>query len=513
MSTAVPNPNRWRAFALVGTAFFMTILDAAIANVALPTIGRELEFSNPEDLQWVVTAYAIMYGGFLLLGGRAADLLGRRSVFMAGLTLFTVASLVCGLSESDTMLIVARAVQGLGAAITAPAALSIVMNLFPEGKERNAALGIWGALAGMGSAVGLLFGGILTEYAGWEWIFFVNVPVGAVVLFLAARLVPESKLEGVRRHYDVLGAVLVTASLVVLVYAVSQAPEVGWGTFQTLGLIVLAIAGILAFLVWESRAADPLVPLRIFRIRTVAGANSVGLLVGASVYSLFVLSTLYFQTLLGWSAIKTGLVFLINAVASIAGAMLTEVLIPRLGPRIVMASGMSLIGLGLLCFTQVEATDSFWWPILPGLILTGFGVTLSFIPVSITALSGVDPREGGLASGLIETNQSMGGALGLAIAVSIFATRTETLLGEGDNPADALTGGFSIAYLVTALVAFGGAAAALLVLRGVHIETRAPEGERTATSSFSVNRNTTDSLSVAMLLGQTQSDRPTSEPR
>ena len=348
------------------------------------------------------------------------------------------------------------------------------MTLFPEGKERNQALGIWGALAGMGSAVGLLLGGILTEYAGWEWIFFVNVPVGVVVFLLALRIVPESRAEGPRRSYDALGAVLVTASLVVLVYSISQAPDVGWGTFRTLGLIVLAVAGLAGFFLWESRAADPLVPLRILRVRTVAGANTVGLLVGASVYSLFVLSTLYFQTLLGWSALKTGLVFLINAVASIAGAMLTEVLIPRLGPKIVMATGMSLIGLGLLCFTQVESTGSFWWPILPGLILTGFGVTLSFIPVSITALSGVDQREGGLASGLIETNQSMGGALGLAVAVSIFSTHAATLLANGDSAADALTGGFSLAYLVTALVAFAGAAAALIVLRGVRIETRPP---------------------------------------
>jgi MFS family permease len=360
----------------------------------------------------------------------------------------------------------------------------------------------------MGSAVGLLLGGIIVEYAGWEWIFFINVPVGAVVLLLALRLVPESRLEGARRHYDVAGAVLVTGSLVVLVYAISQAPEVGWGTFQTLGLIALAIAGLAAFFVWEGRTTDPLMPLRILRVRTVAGANTVGLLVGASVYSLFVLSTLYFQQLLGWSALKTGLVFLINAVASIAGAMLTEVLIPRLGPRIVMALGMSLLGLGLLCFTQVEPDSSLWWPIVPGLVLTGFGVTLSFIPVSITALSGVDPREGGLASGLIETNQSMGGALGLAIAVSIFASQ----LGATPSATDAADA-FSVAYLFTALVAFAGAAAALLVLRGVHVETRPAEVARTATSAFSVNRNTTASLNVAQLLGQEQPDRPTTDTR
>jgi EmrB/QacA subfamily drug resistance transporter len=504
-------PHRWRAFAVVGTAFFMTILDAAIANVALPTIGRELEFTA-EDLQWVVTAYAIMYGGFLLLGGRAADLLGRRRIFMAGLTLFTASSLVCGLSESDTVLILARAAQGLGAAFTAPAALSIVTTLFPEGKERNAALGIWGMLAGMGSAVGLLFGGILVEYAGWEWIFFVNVPVGILVLALALAFVPESRLDAARRRYDALGAVLVTGALVLLVFAISQAPEVGWATFRTIASLIVAGALFAAFFVREARIDDPLVPLRIFRIRTVAGANSVGLLVGASIYTLFIVATLYLQQVLGWSALKTGLAFLINAAASIAGAMLTEVLIPRLGPKNVMAMGMALIGAGLLCFTQIDADGGFWWPLLPGLILSGFGVTLSFIPVSITALSGVDPRESGLASGLIETNQSMGGAIGLAIATSIFTTHATTLLGEGKSPAEAFTGGFSLAFWVAAFMAFAGVAAALVLLRGVEIETQQPEVlERTATSPYAINRNATATLTTAFLTGEEGPDKPGAE--
>jgi EmrB/QacA subfamily drug resistance transporter len=505
MSSPVPYPHRWRAFAVVGTAFFMTILDAAIANVALPTIGRELEFT-PEDIQWVVTAYAIMYGGFLLLGGRAADLLGRRRVFMAGLTLFTASSLVCGLSESDTLLIVARAAQGLGAAFTAPAALSIVTTMFPEGKERNAALGIWGMLAGMGSAVGLLLGGILVEYAGWEWIFFVNVPVGVLVLALALATVPESRLEGARRRYDALGAVLVTAALVLLVFAISKAPDVGWATFRTIGLLVLCGALLVAFFLREARIDDPLVPLRIFRIPTVAGANSVGLLVGASIYTLFVVATLYLQQVLGWSALKTGLAFLINAVASIAGAMLTEVLIPRLGPKNVMAIGMALIGAGLLCFTQIDADGGFWWPLLPALVLSGFGVTLSFIPVSITALSGVDPRESGLASGLIETNQSMGGAIGLAVATSIFAPHATTLLGEGQSAEEAFTSGFSLAFWVAAFIAFAGVAAALVLLRGVRIETQPPVVERTATSPFAINRNATATLTTAFLTGEAGPD-------
>ena len=516
MTSPAPHPHRWRAFALCGTAFFMTVLDATITNVALPTIGRELEFS-PDNLQWVVSAYAIMYGGFLLLGGRAADLLGRRVVFMSGLALFTAASLVCGLSNSDVMLIIARAAQGLGAAITAPAALSIVTTIFPEGKERNTALGIWGGLAGIGSAVGLIAGGLLTEYAGWEWIFFVNVPIGVAVLALTRAIVPESRLEGARRRYDALGAVLITGALIVLVYSISKAPDVGWVTFRTIGMLVVAGALLAAFLLRETRIEDPLVPLRIFKIRTVAGANSVGLLVGASIYSLFVLSTIYLQQVLGWSPLKTGLVFLINAAASIAGAGLTEALVPRIGPKNVMAIGMSLVGLGLLCFTQVDPDGGFLFPILPALILSGLGVTLSFIPVSITALSGVSERESGLASGLIETNQSMGGALGLAIATSIFVGHANSALGDvavptPDQIATALTDGFAIAYLVAALIAFAGVAAALILLRGVRIETGDAEVRRSATSPYSINRNTTASLTTAMLTGEAPSEGASRDP-
>jgi EmrB/QacA subfamily drug resistance transporter len=428
------------------------------------------------------------------------------------LSLFSLASLVCGLSESDTMLIVARGVQGLGAAITAPAALSIVTTLFPEGKERNAALGIWGALAGMGAAVGLILGGVLTEYAGWEWVFFINVPVAALVLVLTLRFVPESRVGGARRRYDALGAVLATTALLLIVFAISQAPDVGWGTFRTLGSIVLAAVLLGGFFVRERRVDDPLVPLRIFRIRTVAGANSVGLLVGGAIYGFYVITTLYFQDILGWSPLKTGLVILIHALAAISGAALTEVLIPRLGPKRVMEIGMVLMALGLLCMTQIDVDGSFWFPLLPGLVLTGFGVTLSFIPVSITALSGVSEREAGLASGLIETNQSMGGALGLAIAVSIFATRAETLIGEGNPPAEALTDGFSLAYFVLAGIAVAGAAAALLLLRGVRIETQRADTERTATSPFAINRNATASLTTAFLTGQAEPDERSTGP-
>jgi len=511
VGVTAPHPNRWRAFALLGTAFFMTVLDAAIANVALPTIGRELEFSQ-ENLQWVVTAYAIMYGGFLLLGGRAADLLGRRSVFMGGLALFTAASLACGLAGSETTLIVFRAIQGLGAAITAPAALSIVTTIFPEGRERNAALGIWGALAGMGAAVGLLVGGLLTRYAGWEWIFFVNVPIGALVLALTRLVVPESRLESVRRRYDPYGAVLISGCLILLVYAISTAPEVGWAAARTILLLAVAAVLLAAFLAVESRIDQPLMRLGIFRIRTVAAANTVGLLVGAVVFSLFFLLTLYVQLVLGWSPLETGLAFLVIAVMGIAAAVLTESLIPRVGPKVVMATGMCCLGLGILWFTQIEVDGSFAAGLLPGMIVAGAGITLSFIPVSITALSGVSERESGLASGLIETNQSIGGALGLAVASSIFATRAEGLISEGEAPAQALTSGFSLAFWVVAFVAFAGAAAPLVLLRGTRVEVRPQVSARTATSPFTVNRNTTSSLTTALLTGEAGRDEPRPQP-
>ena len=306
------DPHRWRILAVVATAFFMTILDVSIVNVALPSIARDLDFSQ-ENLQWVITAYAIAFGGFLLLGGRAADLLGRRRVFMVGVALFTIASLVCGLAQNDEMLIVSRSVQGIGGAIISPAALSIVMTSFEEGADRNKALGVWGALGGSGAAVGVLLGGVLTEYLSWRWIFFVNVPVGALVLALTPRIVPESRREGAERRYDALGAVLVSSGLALLVYAISEAPKVGWASARTI-LVLIAAAGLLiGFLVNERRIHDPLMPFHIFRVRTVAGANGVGALLGAVIFANFFLLTLYVQQILSFSAMKTGLTFLATA--------------------------------------------------------------------------------------------------------------------------------------------------------------------------------------------------------
>src|SRR5438128_34620 len=336
------NPHRWRILAVVATAFFMTILDVSIVNVALPSIAKDLNFTR-ENLQWVITAYAIAFGGFLLLGGRAADLLGRRRVFVVGVALFTLASLACGRAQSEGMLIAARAVQGLGGAIISPAALSIVTASFEEGADRNKALGIWGALGGSGAAVGVLAGGVLTKYLGWEWIFFVNVPVGALVLALTPRIVPESKREGAERSYDALGAVLVSGGLALLVYTISRAPDVGWATARTILLLVASGALLVGFLVNERRVADPLMPFQIFRVRTVAGANIVGTLLGAVLFANFFLLTLYVQNVLGYSALKTGITFVATAGTAVVAAGFAQALTTRFGPRPIIAIGLALL--------------------------------------------------------------------------------------------------------------------------------------------------------------------------
>ena len=300
-----PNINRWRAFALLAVAFFMVVIDLTIVNTSLPTIGRDLRFSET-SLQWVVTAYSLTFGGFLLLGGRAADLLGRRRVLMLGLSVFTAASLACGLATGEAFLIGSRAVQGLGAAVMLPSALSIVMNMFQEGAERNKALGIWGALGATGATVGLITGGVLTRYAGWQYIFYLNVPIGAAALALAPRIVPDSRLATTRRRFDVLGAISGTGALVLLVYAISQAPQYGWGATRTIAVLAASAALLVAFLVIERRVESPLLPLSIFRLRTLAGANTAGLLLGGSFFGLFFVGTLYMQQVLHYSALRAG---------------------------------------------------------------------------------------------------------------------------------------------------------------------------------------------------------------
>ena len=402
----------------------MTVLDVSIVNVALPSIARSLHFSAT-GLQWVVTAYAITFGGFLLLGGRAADLLGRRRLFMIGLVVFALASLVCGLAQSPGMLIASRAVQGVGAAIISPATLSIITTTFEEGAERNKALGIWGAMGGSGAAAGVLFGGLLTKYAGWEWIFFVNVPVAALVLLLTPRFVAESRAPGEDRGFDVAGAVTVTAGNALLVYGISRAPVEGWGSWKTIVPLVVAAALLVAFVLIESRARNPLMPLSIFRVATVAGANAVALLLGAVVFSNFLLLTLYVQDILHYSALKTGVTFLATAGTVVIVAGVAQALTTRFGPRPVLVVGMLLLAAGMLWYSQIPVHGSYGSDLLPGYLLVGFGLAAAFIPVSIAALAGVGPEEAGLASGLINTSQQIGGAIGVAIAISVATSHTE----------------------------------------------------------------------------------------
>jgi EmrB/QacA subfamily drug resistance transporter len=442
----------------------MTILDVSIVNVALPTIGQELDFSR-ENLQWVITAYAIAFGGFLLLGGRAADLLGRRRVFMVGVALFTTASLVCGLSESEGMLIGARAVQGLGAAIISPAALSIVMTSFEEGPERNKALGVWGALGGSGAAVGVLAGGVLTDWLGWEWIFWVNVPVGIVVLLLTPFVVPESFRQTERRRYDPLGAITVTAGLALLVYAISEAPNVGWGTARTILLLLASGALLAAFVVIERTVEQPLMPFRIFRVRTVAGANAVGALLGAVIFANFFLLTLYVQQVLGFSPLRTGFTFLATAGTAVLSAGVAQALTTRYGAKPVMTIGLILLTAAMVWYSQIPVDGSYVSDLLPGYIMVGIGIAFAFVPVSIAALAGVAEREAGLASGLINTSQQIGGAIGVALASTVFITHSKTLAQDGASALAASTGGYRWAFWALAFIGIVSVIAALTLIK------------------------------------------------
>ena len=456
--------HRWRAFAVLAVSYFMTIADLAIVNVALPTIGRKLHMAE-SDLQWVVTGYGLTFGGFLLLGGRAADLLGRRRILLAGLAIFTVASLLCGLATAEEFLIPMRCLQGLGAAIVLPAALSIVMNMFPEGTERNKALGAWGAIGASGATVGLIAGGLLTRYAGWQYIFFLNVPVGAAALLLAPRVVPESRLETARRRYDPLGAVTVTGGLSLLVYAISTAPRAGWGTARTVTLLAVSVALLAAFLVTETRVEAPLMPLRIFRLKTLAGANAVGLLLGGSFFAFIFIGTLYMQQVLGYSALQAGLAWLAASLTSVAFAGLAQALVTRGSAKLVMAAGMALIGGGVLWAAQVPVYGHFWASLAGPFFITGIGTAFAFIPVSIAALAGVAEHEAGLASGLINTSQQLGGAIGVAVASTIAATRVTTLLHRGAVPAAALTGGFQWAFWACGAIGLCAVPVTFLLIR------------------------------------------------
>jgi EmrB/QacA subfamily drug resistance transporter len=476
-SAHAPDPRRWQALSLVCVAFFMTVLDVSIVNVALPSIKNSLNVGE-SSLQWVLIAYTITFGGLLLLGGRAADLLGRRRMFMIGMAIFAAASLACGLAGSIGVLIAARAVQGVGAAIISPATLSIITTTFEEGSERNKALGIWGAMGGSGAAAGVLFGGILTKYAGWEWVFFVNVPVGVLVLLLTRSVVRESRVTGMR-GFDAGGAVTITGSLALLVYAISKAPDVGWSSGRTIAFLIAAVVLFVAFLVIETRQPNPMVPFKIFRTKTVTGANVAGFLLGAVVFANFFLLTLYVQQVLGYSALKTGLTFLATAGTVIPVAGISQALVTKFGPRPIMAIGLLLITIGMVWYSQIPVHASFVSDLLPGYLLVGVGMAFSFIPMSIAALAGVAPQEAGLASGLINTSQQIGGALGVAIASTVAFTHMNTLLQSGHSPAVAQTSGFALGFWV---IAGFGAAAVLATLVLVRSEEVAVEPTAVAVS-------------------------------
>jgi EmrB/QacA subfamily drug resistance transporter len=467
--------NPWLVLALVCMAQFMVILDATIVNVALPSIQTDLEMSDSE-LQWIVNSYALVFGGFLLLGGRAGDLIGRKRIFLAGVVIFTVASLLNGLAPNAELLIVFRGLQGLGAALVAPAALSIVTTTFAEGAERTKALGVWAAIAVGGGAVGLVLGGVLTTSLSWPWIFYVNIPVGIAVFAASLRYVPESKDEREHKTFDLPGAVTVTAGLLVLVYTIVEAQEQGWLSAHTLGFGALSFALLAAFLVIERRSPEPLVRLTIFRVRTVRGANVAMLLVAAGLFAMFFFNTLYLQRVLDYSALEAGLAFLPFTAGIIIGAGLSQRLVPALGAREVPLIGMGLAIVGMLLFFRLETGSDYVTDFLPGVMLASIGMGLTFVPVTLIATSGVPARDAGLASGLFNTSQQIGGALGLAILSTLSVSATEDTLqslGGKPQPADqaqALVDGFHVAYLGSAALILVAAVLLAVLLRRRDVE-------------------------------------------
>jgi EmrB/QacA subfamily drug resistance transporter len=472
--------KRWLALVLLSAAQFVVVLDASIVNVALPTIGKALDFSQ-DNLSWIVNAYVLTFGGFLLLGGRTADLLGRRRVFMAGLMLVAVASLAAGFAATEAQLIAARAAQGLGAAIISPAALSIVTTIFRDGAERNRALGVWGAVAGSGGAAGVLLGGILTDGLGWEWVLWVNVPVSLIAFALAPRLIAESRATDEARAFDVAGAVTVTAALSILVYAVVDAERAGWGSAKTLGLLAVSAALLATFVAIELRARKPLVPFSIFRIRTLTGANVVGLLVGASLFSMFYFISLYMQQVLGYSAIHAGLSYLPLALTIMASAGIASQLVTKLGYKPVLAVGLLFITVGLVWFSRVSVGGGFTTDILGPSLLAAAGLGFAFVTTTIAAVAGVEEKESGLASGLINTSQQIGGALGLAVLSSLATSHTSDLLTSGSGLKSALTDGFQTAFLGGAAIAALGFVLTLVLIKGsdsrAHVEIGQAEAE------------------------------------
>jgi EmrB/QacA subfamily drug resistance transporter len=456
--------TKWYALALICAVQFMVVLDIAIVNVALPSIQTDLGFSQ-ENLQWVISAYALVFGGFLLLGGRLADIIGRRAVFMGGLVVFTVGSLLCGFAWTDEALIGARAIQGLGAAAITPAALSILTTTFTEGRERNIALGAWGAVGGFGAAAGVLMGGVLTDLLSWEWIFWVNVPVGIAALVLAPTLLAESR-EAHGQSHDVPGAVLVTSGLLLLVLGITQGYTWGWTSAATLGAFAVSAVLLAAFVVWELRQKEPLVPFSIFKLQTLTAANVAGFIMGTALFSMFLMLTLYMQQVLGYSPIKTGLGYLAVAGTAVIWANVAAALVNRIGVKPALIFGMSMLTLGLLYFTQVSVDGSYWADLFPGFLILGLAIPFSFVPITIAALAGTRPQEAGLASGLINTTQQIGGAVGIAILSTIAVSTTDDAVAGGTAVPQALTDGFVAAFWAGAAIAFAGVLVSIFMVRG-----------------------------------------------
>jgi EmrB/QacA subfamily drug resistance transporter len=476
--------RRWWALAVIVAAQFMVVLDVAIVNVALPSIRTDLHFSQ-ESLQWVITAYSILFGGVLLLGGRLADILGRRRLFVIGLALFTVSSLLDGLAWSESSLIAFRALQGLGAALLSPAALSILTTTFRQGRERNLALGIWGAASGSGGAAGVLLGGALTSALSWSWIFFINVPVGVLVIAVTPWLLGESRADLRHRNFDFAGAASITGGLMLLVYAMTRATQHGWATAETIGLLTGSVALIVAFFVIELLSKAPLLPLRIFRLRTLSGSNLSGLLMGGAIFSQFFLLTLYMQEVLHYSALKTGVAYIGLTLTIIGFSAVAQALVTRIGVRRVLPVGLALSTVALLLFARLPVHGHYFTDLFPAFLISGLGLALAFVPMSIGALTGVSSADAGIASGLINTNQQIGGAIGVAVVTTIATTFTAHYVnahaGTSAFSGAALTHGFEIAFYVLAAIAAVGA-----VLAAVLIESHPPEPELELSSERAV---------------------------
>jgi len=463
--------NKWVILALLALAQFMVVLDVSIVNVALPSMARDLHFAT-SNLQWVVTAYTLTFGGFLLLGGRAADLYGRRNIFIGAVSFFALMSFLCGMAATDTQVIIARAAQGLAAAIMSPAALSIVLSEFREGKERNTALGVWAAVAAGGAAVGVLLGGILTQYLDWRWNFFVNVPVGIGVVFASSRLLPHHiGEENKKARLDLPGAATATAGLMALVYGLSKAPNDGWGSHTVVGFLIASVVLLAAFVVNEARTEQPLMPLRIFKIRNVAGGNFTALAVACTLFSMFFFMTLYIQTVLGYGPAKAGVSFLpVTFVIAITSAIVSN-LVNKVGYKWFLVAGPVVLAIGLYTLsTTMKVGGNYWHNVFPGLALCAFGMGLSFISMTLAATSGVPKHFSGIASGILNTSQQVGGALGLAILSAVYASTFKSEIASHTAQRLAQVNGYQNGLHVGVGLAIGAAVVALLVVRNQKVK-------------------------------------------